>query len=270
MPPDQQRDRPAAYVLERRPAEQITPEAARAAVLEGKTVRVVIGPDPEDPTVLIYIDHSRENGGEPMIYCEPVRGWSAGIKEAVCKPEDLFFLEFVADPPPLSITITDQEPPQREAYGAACDDCAEHIEAQRSELPGLDGAALHIAVGALYGGGPCDHVDYTLEDEARAYEALWHHALRQREHLRAALSQALASIRSGRVGHIGPISVYTPQVDIDRVTAWQAVADRVPAGNPALKALVALLANESVRTAATPEQIELARAAGWKARDAGR
>ena len=78
-----------------------------------------------------------------------------------------------------------------------CDDCAEHIARERASLPGLDGPALHIAVGALYGGGPCDHVDYDGSDVIRAYEALWSQALRDRDRARAdatALREHMAEV----------------------------------------------------------------------------
>jgi hypothetical protein len=75
-----------------------------------------------------------------------------------------------------------------------CEDCANLIEAERNDLPGLDGPALHIAVGALYGGSACDHVDYGPEDEARAGFALWNHAIRQRDKARAEVAQLRAVI----------------------------------------------------------------------------
>ena len=56
---------------------------------------------------------------------------------------------------------------------STCADCADLIEHERGDLPGLDAAALHIAVGALYGGWACDHVDWSYEDAAKAFEALW-------------------------------------------------------------------------------------------------
>lgn len=92
----------------------VTPDDALTAVLAGRTVRIVVGPDREDPTCLLYLDKCFEDDYEPMIYSEAVGGWSEGVKEAVCKPGNDFFVGFVADPPPLSIGITDEIPAGRE------------------------------------------------------------------------------------------------------------------------------------------------------------
>lgn len=94
---------------------QITPEEALEAVLAGKTVRVVVGADPEDPICLHYLDRCYQDCDVPMIYTESVGGWSEGSKEAICEPDEGFYLKFVSEPKPLSITITDAEPPRREA-----------------------------------------------------------------------------------------------------------------------------------------------------------
>lgn len=96
-------------------AGQLTPMQAHAAVLAGKTVRVVVGHDPEDPTCLKYLDRCHENDFEPMIYTESVGGWSEGVKECVCEPESDFFVRWVAEGDPVSITVTDETPPQRES-----------------------------------------------------------------------------------------------------------------------------------------------------------
>jgi hypothetical protein len=95
--------------------ELITAEQARAAVLSGRTVRIVRGPDPEDPTCLHYLDRCYENDFEPMIYSESISGWSQGIKNAICAPESAFYVEFITRPNPPSLTVVDDEPPQREA-----------------------------------------------------------------------------------------------------------------------------------------------------------
>ena len=93
----------------------LTADEAHAAILTGRTVRVVVGPDPEDPVCLHYIDRCAEDDYEPMIYTESVGGWSEGVKEAVCEPEDSFYVGFLYDPPPLRIEITEEAPPQRES-----------------------------------------------------------------------------------------------------------------------------------------------------------
>jgi hypothetical protein len=95
----------------------VSPEECRAAILAGKTVRVVVGADPADPVCLLYLDRCLENDYEPMIYTEAVGGWSEGVKEAVCEPDSDFFVGWVADPPPLSMAITEEEPLQREWRG---------------------------------------------------------------------------------------------------------------------------------------------------------
>jgi hypothetical protein len=97
-------------------SDRLSGEQARAHVLAGRTVRMVVGATPDDPICLHYLDRCREFDGEPMIYTEAIGGWSAGIKEAICEPESDFYVRFVSDPPSLSLTLTDQEPPLREGY----------------------------------------------------------------------------------------------------------------------------------------------------------
>lgn len=98
-----------------RSSAQITAEEAREAVLAGQVVRAVVGHDPEDPIVLFYLDRAFEDDYEPMIYQESIGGWSeGGSKECVCEPDSDFFVEHVARPEPVSLTITDQVPSQRE------------------------------------------------------------------------------------------------------------------------------------------------------------
>lgn len=97
---------------------EVAPEGARNAILAGHTVRLVVGSDPRDPTCLHYLDRCHEFGGKPMIYAESIGGWSEGVKEAICAPHDAFYIEFVSDPKPLSLTITDEAPSQREANAA--------------------------------------------------------------------------------------------------------------------------------------------------------
>lgn len=71
------------------------------------------------------------------------------------------------------------------ASAMPCDECRETIERHRREFDLPTEAALHVAVGALYGGSPCDHVEYDETDVARAYAALWHREMRERDRLRA-------------------------------------------------------------------------------------
>ena len=92
-----------------------TPQEAWDAICAGRTVRIVVGSDPEDPICLHYLDRCYEDFHEPMIYTESIGGWSEGIKEAVCKPHDEFYVKWIADPPPLSIAITDETPIGRES-----------------------------------------------------------------------------------------------------------------------------------------------------------
>lgn len=93
----------------------ISAREAHAAVLDGKTVRIVVGDDPNDPVLLHYLDSCFADDHEIMIYTESIGGWSSGVKEAICEPDSDFYIKFVSDPSPLSITIADEEPPQREA-----------------------------------------------------------------------------------------------------------------------------------------------------------
>lgn len=93
----------------------MTAQEALAAVLAGQTVRVVNGTDPDDPICLHYLDRCFEFDFEPMIYTEAIGGWSEGIKEAICGPNSLFYVEFLADPPPSSIALHDETPLQRES-----------------------------------------------------------------------------------------------------------------------------------------------------------
>lgn len=99
-------------------AESLSPRAAYAAVLAGRTVRSVVGTDPDDPVCLHYLDRCYEFDYKPQIYTESVGGWSTGVKEAICKPGDGFYVGFVADS--LSLTVTDETPPQREAPAPVC------------------------------------------------------------------------------------------------------------------------------------------------------
>lgn len=93
----------------------LTPEQAWGAILSGRTVRSVVGSDPEDPTCLHYLDRCFEDDYEPMIYTESIAGWSEGIKECVCEPSSAFYVEWVAEREPLSTVATDERPPQRES-----------------------------------------------------------------------------------------------------------------------------------------------------------
>lgn len=93
-----------------------TPAEALAAILAGGTVRLVVGPEPGDPTCLHYLDRCYEDFDKLFIYTESIGGWSVGIKEAVCAPDDSFYVEFVGEDGKV-LTITNEEPPKREAEG---------------------------------------------------------------------------------------------------------------------------------------------------------
>lgn len=73
--------------------------------------------------------------------------------------------------------------------GPICNDCADDCErAEHAGLRGLEGPALHIAVGVLYGGWACDHIDYEDQHIAEAYAALYEREMRCRDVLRAGLN----------------------------------------------------------------------------------
>lgn len=57
------------------------------AVRAGKRVRIVCGPEPEDPTLIVYAQ-----GG--MAMSEAVAGWSAGVVEPVCALGSDFLLGY--------------------------------------------------------------------------------------------------------------------------------------------------------------------------------
>jgi hypothetical protein len=69
-----------------------------------------------------------------------------------------------------------------------CADCrgAENFLSQY-DTDALPDAARHIAYGVANGGWACDHVDWTPEDMADAFQALWAVETNRRDHLRAAL-----------------------------------------------------------------------------------
>jgi hypothetical protein len=94
---------------------QLTPGEAHAAILAGHVVRVVVDNDPEDHICLMYLDECFEDDFELMIHTESVGGRSEGVKECVCEPDSDFFVGWLAEPAPLSIAVTYEEPPQRES-----------------------------------------------------------------------------------------------------------------------------------------------------------
>lgn len=92
------------------------PQEAYEAVLAGHVVRAVIGADAEDPVVLFYLDRTYEFDRKLHIFCEPISGWSEGIKECLCEPDSSFFVDSLTEDPPLSLSIvTDKTPPLRES-----------------------------------------------------------------------------------------------------------------------------------------------------------
>lgn len=62
---------------------ELTPAQAAAAVREGKTVRLVVGTDSEDPVIL-----TRDVDG--MAISTPIAGWSEGIVEPICETSSDF------------------------------------------------------------------------------------------------------------------------------------------------------------------------------------
>src|SRR5690349_6059385 len=77
-----------------------------------------------------------------------------------------------------------------------CDQCRELIEQHRSEFDLPTEAALHIAVGILYGGWACDHVEWDDEDAVRAYAALYEREVRWRDRLRTQNEALREAIRT--------------------------------------------------------------------------
>lgn len=75
----------------------------------------------------------------------------------------------------------------------ACEDCRELFT--QHDLSGLGEPPAHIALGALYGGGPCDHVQFTPEDEVEALRWL---LLRESRRVDAASNALAAILRNDR------------------------------------------------------------------------
>lgn len=67
----------------------LTAQEAHDAILAGKRVRLVIGEDPQDPTLLHWLH-------DGMIIAESIAGWSAGVVEAVCSASSPFYVEHYA------------------------------------------------------------------------------------------------------------------------------------------------------------------------------
>lgn len=67
-----------------------TPEQAREAVLAGRTVRMTVGTDADDPVILVRL----EDGCPTSI---SIAGWSSGAVEPICAPESTFLLRFLSN-----------------------------------------------------------------------------------------------------------------------------------------------------------------------------
>lgn len=66
----------------------ITAEQAREALQSGRELRMVVGVDPDDPTLRIYLE-------EGMVVSESIAGWSEGVVEPVCDLDSDFLAEFL-------------------------------------------------------------------------------------------------------------------------------------------------------------------------------
>lgn len=93
-----------------------------------------------------------------------------------------------------------------------CRDCLDLLAEHSQETQGLSDAATHLAVGMLYGGGPCDHVDYTDSDLADAYRWMLARTLRQRDLFSTALQAVARNDRTGiyRIDEPRPDGVCPP------------------------------------------------------------
>lgn len=68
-----------------------------------------------------------------------------------------------------------------------CEDCREVDEFLPRYRDEISDAARHIAYGVSGGGWACDHVEWTWEDAAQAYQALWAQEVNCRDRLRSGL-----------------------------------------------------------------------------------
>jgi hypothetical protein len=69
---------------------QMTVEQARETLSRGQRLRMVVGENPEDPTLILYLE-------DGQVISESVAGWSAGVVEPVCPLESDFLETFLRD-----------------------------------------------------------------------------------------------------------------------------------------------------------------------------
>lgn len=67
---------------------RLDPAQAAQAIREGQTVKMTVGPKPEDPVLLL----TREDNG---VMSEAIAGWSAGVREAVCAIDSTFLAQYL-------------------------------------------------------------------------------------------------------------------------------------------------------------------------------
>lgn len=66
----------------------MTGEQAREVLIRGDKLRMVVGDEPGDPTLIIYLE-------DGMVISESVEGWSAGVVEPVCELNSDFLHSFL-------------------------------------------------------------------------------------------------------------------------------------------------------------------------------
>lgn len=65
-------------------------ETARAALMSGARLRIVVGTDPDDPTLVVWLE-------DGMVMSESVAGWSAGVVEPVCALSSDYLAGYLSD-----------------------------------------------------------------------------------------------------------------------------------------------------------------------------
>jgi hypothetical protein len=66
----------------------MTVEEARWLLNAGESLRMLVGEDPQDPTLIVWLD-------EHMVMSESVAGWSAGVVEPVCGIDSDYLATFI-------------------------------------------------------------------------------------------------------------------------------------------------------------------------------
>lgn len=74
-------------------------ERAREALSSGKRIRIVVGAEAEDPTIVLSLD-------DGMVMSTAVAGWSAGVVEPVCGLESDFLRTYLLDRESIEIVVT--------------------------------------------------------------------------------------------------------------------------------------------------------------------